>query len=124
MSILLGRLAHSLGYALNHTVLQVADQEDCIRLRRTKTHGKDESKNGANDNWIGRERPHVRDASTATKMLAALGRTRMQQTRIGRRGEPAAQETALAGNTILPRSPQPMSNPWSVLRRRTPWRTP
>lgn len=52
MSILLGRLAHSLGYALNHTALQVADQEGCIRLRRTKTHGKGESKNGANDNWI------------------------------------------------------------------------
>ena len=28
----------------------------------------------ANDNWIGRERLHVREASLATKMLASLGR--------------------------------------------------
>ncbi len=55
----------------------------------------------AKDNWIGRERPHVRDASKATKMLASLGRVCMKQVRLGRRGDPAAQERALAGNTIL-----------------------
>ena len=55
----------------------------------------------ANDNWIGRERPHVRDASKATKMLAAVGRVCMQQLRLGRLGDPAVQETALTGNTIL-----------------------
>ena len=36
----------------------------------------------ANDNWIGRERPHVRDASKATKMLASLGRVCMKQVRL------------------------------------------
>ena len=55
----------------------------------------------ANDNWIGRERPHVRDASKATKMLASLGRVCMKQVRLGRRGDAAVQQTALAGNTIL-----------------------
>ena len=30
----------------------------------------------ANDNWMGRERAHVRNASRATKMLASLGRCR------------------------------------------------
>ena len=55
----------------------------------------------ANDNCIGRERPHVRDASKATTRLAAVGRARMTQTRLGCRRDPAAQEAALAGNTIL-----------------------
>jgi hypothetical protein len=46
----------------------------------------------ANDNWIGRERRHVREASQATKMLASLGRCCWKQLRLGRRGDPAAQD--------------------------------
>ncbi len=59
----------------------------------------------ANDSWVGRERPHVRDASKATKMLAGLGRVCMKQIRLGRRGDPAVQEAALTGNTILSAPP-------------------
>ena len=59
-----------------------------------------------NDNWIGRERIHVRDASMATKMLASLGRCCWKQVRLGRRGDPAVQEKALVGNTIFSPSPR------------------
>eukprot|EP00812_Abedinium_dasypus_P007843 NODE_1_length_8589_cov_4.556480.p1 GENE.NODE_1_length_8589_cov_4.556480~~NODE_1_length_8589_cov_4.556480.p1 ORF type:complete len:2586 (+),score=446.46 NODE_1_length_8589_cov_4.556480:571-8328(+) len=55
----------------------------------------------ANDNWIGRERKHVREASAATKMLASLGRCCMKQVRLGKHGDPALQERALTGNTIF-----------------------
>ena len=54
-----------------------------------------------NDNWIGRERSHVRVASQATKMLASLGRCCWKQIRLGRAGDPAVQEKAFAGNTIF-----------------------
>ena len=37
-----------------------------------------------NDNWIGRERAHVRGASKATKMLASLGRCCWRQVRLGK----------------------------------------
>ena len=37
----------------------------------------------ANDNWMGRERTHVRNASRATKMLASLGRCRGNPGAIG-----------------------------------------
>ena len=55
----------------------------------------------ANDNWIGRERLHVRSASWATKMLASLGRCCWKQVRLGRHSDPAVQEKALTGNTIF-----------------------
>ena len=55
----------------------------------------------ANDNWVGRERAHVREASQATKMLASLGRCCWKQIRLGRQGDPAVQEQALTGNTIF-----------------------
>ena len=55
----------------------------------------------ANDNWLGRERLHVREASQATKMLASLGRCCWKQVRLGRQGDPALQEKALTGNTIF-----------------------
>ena len=55
----------------------------------------------ANDNWIGRERLHVREASLATKMLASLGRCCWKQVRLGRHSDPAVQEKALTGNTIF-----------------------
>ena len=42
----------------------------------------------ANDNWIGRERAHVRETSTATKGLAASGRCCWKQVRLGRREDP------------------------------------
>ena len=53
----------------------------------------------ANDNWIGRERRHVRGASQGTKTLASLGRCSWEQVRLGRRGNSATQEKALKGNT-------------------------
>ena len=55
----------------------------------------------ANDNWIGRERQHVRDASWATKMLASLARCCWKQVRLGRHTDPDVQEKALTGNTIF-----------------------
>ena len=55
----------------------------------------------ANDNWIGRERVHVREASTATKLLSALGRCCWKQVRLGRRDDPALQETGLTANSIF-----------------------
>ena len=54
----------------------------------------------ANDNWIGRERVHVRGASKATKMLASLGRCCWKQVRLGK-GAPDVQQKGIAGNTIL-----------------------
>ena len=53
-----------------------------------------------NDNWIGRERAHVRSASKATKMLASLGRCSWKQVRLGR-GTPGVQQEGITGNTIL-----------------------
>ena len=55
----------------------------------------------ANDNWLGRERVHVREASTATKELASLGRCCWRQVRLGRRGDPAVQEIGLTANSIF-----------------------
>ena len=55
----------------------------------------------ANDNWIGRERVHVREASLATKMLASLGRCCWKQLRLPPNRDPAVQEKALTGNTIF-----------------------
>ena len=55
----------------------------------------------ANDNWIGWNSPRVRGAAQVSKMLASVARVRrMKQTLIDRRGDPAVQEAALAGNTI------------------------
>jgi len=54
----------------------------------------------ANDNWIGRERVHVREASKGTKMLASLGRCCWKQVRLGR-GPPDLQQKAISGNTIF-----------------------
>ena len=55
----------------------------------------------ANDNWIGRERAHVREASTATKALASLGRCCWKQVRLGRCQDPAVEETRLTANSIF-----------------------
>ena len=54
----------------------------------------------ANDNWGGRERPHVRNASKATKMLASIGRCCWRQVRLGK-GAPDVQQKGITGNTIL-----------------------
>ena len=54
----------------------------------------------ANDNWGGRERPHVRAASKATKMLASIGRCCWKQVRLGK-GAPDVQQKGISGNTIL-----------------------
>ena len=54
----------------------------------------------ANDNWGGRERPHVRKASKATKMLASIGRCCWKQVRLGK-GAPDVQQKGITGNTIL-----------------------
>ena len=54
-----------------------------------------------NDNWVGRERAHVREASQATHMLASAGRCCWKQLRLGRPGDPTVQEKALTGNTIF-----------------------
>ena len=53
------------------------------------------------DNWIGRERPHVRESSIATKMLASLGRCCWKQMRLCRAEDSATQQRALAGKTIF-----------------------
>ena len=55
----------------------------------------------ANDNWVGRERVHVRSATWATKTLASLGRCCWKQVRLGRPGDDAVQEKGLSGNTIF-----------------------
>jgi hypothetical protein len=55
----------------------------------------------ANDNWIGRERLIVREASIATKALVALGRCCWKQVRLGRHKDPAVQETGLTANSIF-----------------------
>ena len=53
-----------------------------------------------NDNWIGREKKHVRDASTATKMLSSLARCCFKQVRLGK-GAPDTRQKAICGNTIF-----------------------
>jgi len=54
----------------------------------------------ANDNWIGREREHVRSASKGTKMLSSLARCCWKQVRLGK-GSPEVQQKAINGNTIF-----------------------
>ena len=54
----------------------------------------------ANDNWIGRERVEVREASEATRWLSCLGRVCWKQLRLGR-GAPDVQQRGIAGNTIF-----------------------
>ena len=54
----------------------------------------------ANDNWIGREKVHAREASKATKMLASLGRCCWKQVRLGK-GSPDVQQKGVTGNTIF-----------------------
>lgn len=54
----------------------------------------------ANDNWGGRERPHVRRASTPTKMLAPIGRRCWKQGCLGK-GAPDVQQKGISGNTIF-----------------------
>ena len=53
-----------------------------------------------NDNWIGREKIIVREASIATKTLLSLGRACWKQVRLGR-GKPDVQQKAICGNTIF-----------------------
>ena len=54
----------------------------------------------ANDNWLGREKPYLRDTTEATRMLSCLGRPLIKQVRLGR-AERSCQQTGIAGNTIL-----------------------
>ena len=54
----------------------------------------------ANDNWIGRERVEVREASEATRWLSCLGRVCWKQLRLGR-GAPDLQEKGITGNAIF-----------------------
>ena len=53
-----------------------------------------------NDNWIGREKKHVRVATAATKMLASLARCCYKQVRLGK-GSPDVQQKGTCGNTIF-----------------------
>ena len=53
-----------------------------------------------NDNWIGRKRQRVREASEGTKMLSSLARCCWKQVRLGR-GSPDVQQKAIAGNSIF-----------------------
>jgi hypothetical protein len=53
-----------------------------------------------NDNWIGREKKHVRDASVATKMLSSVARCCFKQVRLGK-GAPDTQQKGISGNTIF-----------------------
>ena len=53
-----------------------------------------------NDNWIGREKINVREATVATKTLLSLGRACWKQVRLGR-GKPDVQQKAICGNTIF-----------------------
>ena len=53
-----------------------------------------------NDNWIGREKVHVREASKATKMLASLGRCCWKQVRLGK-GAPDVQQKGISGNMMF-----------------------
>ena len=53
-----------------------------------------------NDNWIGREKEYVRDASTATHMLSSLARCCHRQIRLGK-GSPDVQQKGISGNTIF-----------------------
>ena len=43
----------------------------------------------------------MREASTATKEVASLGRCCWRQVRLGRRGDPAVQEIGLTANSIF-----------------------
>ena len=54
----------------------------------------------ANDNWIGRERLEVREASEATRWLSCLGRCCWKQVRLGH-GSPELQQKGITGNTIF-----------------------
>merc|ERR1712032_1030096 len=54
----------------------------------------------ANDNWIGRERLEVREASEATRWLSSFGRVCWKQLRLGR-GAPDLQQKGITGNTIF-----------------------
>ena len=65
-----------------------------------------------NDNWIGREKVHVREASKATKMLASLGRCCWKQVRLGK-GAPDVQQKGISGNTIFSPSQLLTSLRWS-----------
>jgi hypothetical protein len=53
-----------------------------------------------NDNWIGREKKHVRVATSATKMLASIARCCYKQVRLGK-GSPDALQKCICGNTIF-----------------------
>ena len=76
-----------------------------------------------NDNWIGRERAHVRGASKATKMLASLGRCCWKQVRLGK-GAPDVQQKGIAGNTILFAQPTTDAPSMELPRRLTHRWTP
>ena len=54
----------------------------------------------ANDNWVGRERVEVKEASEATRWLSCLGRVCWKQLRLGH-GAPDVQQRGIAGNTIF-----------------------
>ena len=54
----------------------------------------------ANDNWIGRENPAIREASEATRWLSCLGRCCWKQVRLGH-GSPDLQQKGITGNTIF-----------------------
>ena len=54
----------------------------------------------SNDNWIGREKEHVREASKATQMLSSLARCCHRQVRLGK-GTPNLQQKGISGNTIF-----------------------
>ena len=53
-----------------------------------------------NDNWVGREKLNVRNATVATKTLLSHGRLCMKQVRLGR-GCPSTQQKGVTGNTIF-----------------------
>ena len=54
----------------------------------------------ANDDWLGRGREEVREASEATRWLSCLGLVCWQQLRLGS-GAPDLQEKGITGHTIL-----------------------
>ena len=54
----------------------------------------------ASDNWIGRERMIIRNASQATRWLSCLGRFCWKQVRLGV-GAPDITQKGVAGNTIF-----------------------
>ena len=76
-----------------------------------------------NDNWIGREKEYVREASKATHMLSSLARCCHRQIRLGK-GSPDVQQKGISGNTIfLPSRPQ-TSLPWNCHLLTMPCWTP